>query len=108
MKKTLPKKKKTAGPNQTKGLFVNIDYPKENETILPGQYSVRVSAPEGYAPEISVGGGPWISCRDSAGFWWHDWDGYGIGSHTIEARIRKGKKLLKKVFRSCECGWTKN
>lgn len=83
--------------------FVAIDYPADREIIMQGSYSVRVRSSESYIPEVSIDGGSWKQCRPSVGFWWYDWDGFSVGTHMIEARIRKGRKLLKKIVCLCTC-----
>jgi hypothetical protein len=61
-----------------------VDYPRQNETISSSSYTIRVFAPEGAKRvDISIDQGPWMSCRDSVGFWWYDWSGYENGEHQI-------------------------
>lgn len=103
MKKQGSKPAKTTKAKTAESIYVCIDYPQEKVRIDPGNYSVRISSAEGYKPEVSINGGKWQECRPSVGFWWFDWKGISRGSHTIEARIRKGKKLLKKVLSRCSC-----
>ena len=103
MRKLGAKRSKTARTKTNEELFVSIDYPVEKEIVRSGNYTVRISSTPEYIPEVSIDGQSWSECRPSAGYWWFDIPGICSGTHTIEARIRKGRKLLKKVFRSCEC-----
>ena len=103
MKKQSAKSQKDVKGKTKEELYVSIDYPQEGEKIFPGHYAIRISTTKGYTPEISWDGKPWIVCRPSAGFWWYDCKSISRGTHGIEARINKVKKLLKKVFRSCAC-----
>lgn len=101
MKKHAVKRAKTAVSKKKQDLYISIDFPREGEALIRNQYTIRVSTPAGYAPEIALNGGAWNECRPSVGFWWFDWSGIPPGSHTVEARLRAGKKLLKKVLRTC-------
>lgn len=67
---------------------VGIDYPQNGETLTPGQYSFRVSAP-GDAQEVrlSVDDGPWQPCRKADGHWWLDWAGETEGEHIALSRV---------------------
>ena len=106
IKKAVAKSTKTAALKETKPaeLYVSIDYPREGDVFKQGSYGIRISASKGYTPEVAIDGHEWKPCRPAVGFWWFDWSRYPVGSHTIEARLRDGQKLLKKVLRSCTCG----
>lgn len=74
-----------------------VDYPKQNEVVSSGHYTVRVFAPAGaHKVGISVDQGPWRSCRPSVGFWWYDWSGYGNGEHEVVVSMstREGKRII--------------
>lgn len=72
-----------------------VDFPRQGETVTSPHYAVRLSAPEDAAQvEISVDQGDWIPCRKAAGYWWHDWSGYGEGEHEVVARIQVAGKLV--------------
>lgn len=103
MKKVGAKASKVTKGKEKKDIFVCIDYPKDGEKMYAGHYAFRISASEGYTPEISWNGKKWMACRLSAGFWWNDCESVTKGTHTLKARIRKGKKLIKKAFRACTC-----
>ena len=84
-------------------VMVNLIDNAENALVKPGHYAIRISAAADFTPEISIDGQTWVECRPAAGFWWHDYNNIPAGTHTLEARIKKGKKLIKKVYRSCVC-----
>lgn len=66
-----------------------VEYPQQDEKITSTQYSFRIGAPAGAeGVDVSIDQGPWLACRNSAGFWWYDWSGYDNGEHEIIARIR--------------------
>lgn len=67
---------------------VTVDYPRSEEAINPAAYTIRVGAPEGSKPEVSIDGGPWLPCRFASGYWWYDWSGYLSGEHRLIARIK--------------------
>jgi len=82
--------------------YVVIDYPQENAVIPRGAYTVRIGAPEGYSPEISINGERWSSCRSAVGYWWFDWSVPRAGTYTIETRISSTTgRLLKTAVRTC-------
>lgn len=67
----------------------DIEYPKQDETIVSSNYTVRVAAPESVeALDVSIDQGPWQPCRRDVGYWWFDWSGYAAGEHEIIARTR--------------------
>lgn len=66
-----------------------VEYPQQDEAITSPQYTFRIGAPAGAAGvEVSIDQGPWLACRNVAGFWWYDWSGYDDGEHEISARTR--------------------
>lgn len=67
---------------------VGIDYPQPHESLTPGPYSFRVTAPEdAQEVRLSVDDGPWQPCRRSDGHWWLDWSGEEPGEHVAISRI---------------------
>lgn len=67
----------------------DIEFPPQDETITSAQYTFRIAAPESAAGvDVSIDQGPWLACRHTAGYWWHDWTGYDDGEHEIIARTR--------------------
>lgn len=97
------RKKKTAAKVVAKETVpLTIDYPAKGEIISSSEYVVRLSSVPGYRVEISIDGGDWNLCRESAGFWWFDWANYPVGSHTISAQVVDADgKVLKKVKTNC-------
>jgi len=49
--------------------------------------------------EISLDNCRWQPCRESAGYWWHDWSGYAKGQHqaVVRARTKDGEVLTSEV-----------
>jgi hypothetical protein len=84
-----PKPAKKARPSP----LVGIDFPQEREMVIPGDYSVRVSADPAAEVELSFDGGEWLKCRQAAGFHWYDWRPEATGSHKLVARVRSGEGL---------------
>jgi hypothetical protein len=69
------------------GKVVDLEYPREAETIIRDAYIFRISAPEGTRLiELSVNQGPWQVCRNAAGYWWFDWAGFKAGDYKARAR----------------------
>jgi hypothetical protein len=79
---------KKAAPKST--LQVVIDYPQVHEIILPGHYSIRLTALGAGQAQLRIDGGEWLDCRDTHGHFWHDWAPQA-GRARIEARARAGK-----------------
>ena len=74
-----------------------IEYPQQDETIASPQYAFRIGAPAGAERvDVSIDQGPWLACRDAAGFWWYDWSGYENGEHELIARTpgKNGRWLM--------------
>jgi hypothetical protein len=66
-----------------------IEYPRQDETVVSPEYTLRVAGPVAAASiDISIDQGPWLACRKAAGYWWYDWSGYADGEHEIIARTR--------------------
>lgn len=80
--------------------YVGVDYPQVGEILTSPQYSIRISTSATEGVDISIDGKEWQPCRESVGFWWHDWSGFGAGVHTVVARIAVGKRYLKSKPRS--------
>ncbi|MBK8576141.1 MAG: hypothetical protein IPN90_10880 [Elusimicrobia bacterium] len=80
--------------------YVGVDFPQVGEILTSGQYSIRVSTSATEGVEISIDGKEWEPCRESVGFWWFDWSGFGAGVHTVVARILVGKRFMKSKPRS--------
>jgi hypothetical protein len=75
---------------------IALDYPQEGETIIGSQYTIRISATDSArSVEICVDQGPWQSCRQSAGFWWHDWSQIEPGDHQVRARMTDAEGNVK-------------
>jgi len=65
-----------------------LDLPAPGEAVTSATYSLRVNAPEAALVAISIDGAPWVACRFMAGYWWHEWAGYGAGRHVVSLRSR--------------------
>jgi len=85
-KKTNPAVKKPAAKKSA----VVIDYPQVHEIVVPGHYSIRLTAGGASQAQVRVDGGEWSDCRSAAGHFWHDWAPQP-GAAVIEARARAGK-----------------
>jgi hypothetical protein len=68
-----------------------IDNPVENEDVLPGHYAIRISAPNAQTVSVSINDSEWEECRNSVGYFWHDWYPSKIGTHQIKARSDNAK-----------------
>jgi hypothetical protein len=67
---------------------VGIDYPHAGETIAPGSYSFRISAPaDAKEVSISIDDDSWKRCRQSGGSWWFDWSNSAAGEHVAVSRV---------------------
>ena len=91
-KKTVPPKKRRAAakaPAQPR-LVVTVDYPQEGEQILPGHYSIRVTAAGAAQAQVRFGDGEWLDCRESVGHFWFDWNAVS-GEFALGARARVDK-----------------
>lgn len=77
------------------GIAPAIDYPQDGEEISLARYTMRIGCPGGAREvEVSVNGGPWLSCRSAVGYWWHDFSGGAAGIHRISARARDNEGRL--------------
>ena len=79
---------KKASPKSA--LSVVIDYPQVHEIVLPGHYTVRLTAAGAAQAQVRVDGGEWLECRDTHGHFWSDWAPQP-GHARLEARARSGK-----------------
>jgi|SRR5581483_6806731 len=77
-------------PAAAPSLEIIIDYPKEEELVLSGDYAVRLSGTSEAQVELSVNGGEWLGCRRSVGFYWFDWTPTETGEAVLKARLRVG------------------
>jgi hypothetical protein len=102
--KTMPDAKKA--PSRKTGtrpaLTVTVDFPREREFVLAGDYAVRISAPPEAEVEAAVDGGGWMKCRSSSGFHWLDWKPGSPGIHQLSARARGERRpWVRSPERSC-------
>ncbi len=79
-----------AAASKKPGLSVSIDYPRENEAVRPGHYSIRLTAAGAGSAQVRLDGGDWLDCREDVGHYWLDW-APRPGEVRIEARARAGK-----------------
>lgn len=89
-KKSLVKKAVLKKPARKSGLQVVIDYPQTHEIVLPGHYSIRLTAVGAGQAQVRFDGGEWLDCRDTHGHFWHDWAPQA-GRARIESRARIAK-----------------
>ncbi|MDD5304231.1 MAG: hypothetical protein PHS14_14115 [Elusimicrobia bacterium] len=89
-KKIVAKKAVLKAPARKNGLQVVIDYPRVHEIVLPGHYSIRLTALGAGQAQVRFDGGEWVDCRESLGHFWHDWTAQA-GQARIESRARIGK-----------------
>ena len=80
--------------------YVVVDYPQEGEIVTTPTYTLRVSTSAVENVQISIDGRSFEPMRESVGFWWYDWSGYGAGAHTVVSRILVGKRPQKSKARS--------
>jgi hypothetical protein len=66
---------------------VAFDFPARGERVASREYSLRMTAWEPGAVEVSIDDGAWRPCRQAVGYWWHDWSGYRAGPHSARARV---------------------
>lgn len=79
---------KKAAPRSA--LQVVIDYPQVREIILPGHYSIRLTALGAGQAQLRFDGAEWLDCRESLSHFWYDWTAQA-GQVRLEARARIGK-----------------
>lgn len=75
---------------------IHIDYPREEELIIPGHYAVRLSGAPDAQVELSINDGDWTGCRTAVGYYWFDWEPSKAGEYTLLARQKVGKGRAKK------------
>ncbi|PIR15312.1 MAG: hypothetical protein COV48_15095 [Elusimicrobia bacterium CG11_big_fil_rev_8_21_14_0_20_64_6] len=88
--KTAIKKTAEKKPAAKSGLKVLIDYPRAQEVVRPGHYSIRLTASGASQMQLRVDGREWLECRESLSHYWHDWAPQP-GRSIIKARARAGK-----------------
>jgi len=97
VKKKTARTPKPAKPAPTKrkvlpALAVEIEYPQEEERVLPGHYALRLRADGATEVQLRIDGKEWRPCRESLGYFWHDWSPEPPGRRVAEARARRGAK----------------
>ncbi len=65
----------------------SIDFPFEGELIISPHYSIRATAKDARAVEVSIDAGPWKQARSADGHWYYDWTGYAPGAHVVCVRV---------------------
>jgi glutamine synthetase len=73
--------------HQSSPAVSSIDFPFEGELIISPHYSVRVTASEARAVEVSIDAGAWKPCRKADAYWYYDWTGYAPGAHVVCVRV---------------------
>ncbi len=76
---------------------VTIDYPQQGEKIQPLHYAVRLSVKGSSTVEIAIDENDWNACRESVGYYWHDWAPISKGSHKLTARIKLSSGKYKET-----------
>lgn len=66
---------------------ISIDHPSHGDSIPRCHYAVRISCSAPGRAELSINGGPWMSCREAVGFRWFDWNPAESGEHVLAARL---------------------
>lgn len=69
-----------------------IDFPRPEEPVSAGDYTIRIAAEGASKVEVSINGGQWQPCRASVGFFWYDWRPAEPGEYKIVARGTRGGK----------------
>ncbi|MBI4425362.1 MAG: hypothetical protein HY554_16655 [Elusimicrobia bacterium] len=73
---------------QTQLKEVGIDYPHTGESVAPGAYTFRITAPEDAREvRLSIDDGAWEPCRRENGHWWFDWASREEGDHVAISRV---------------------
>ncbi len=75
---------------------IHIDFPREEELIIPGHYAIRISGVPEAQVEISINDGEWVGCRTAVGYYWFDWEPAVAGEVTLVVRQKVGKGRAKK------------
>jgi hypothetical protein len=94
--KVISRPAKKQVPAEIPAADIHIDYPREEELIIPGHYAVRLSGLPDAQVEISINEGEWQGCRTAVGYYWFDWEPATPGEVTLVARIKAGKGRQKK------------
>ena len=94
IEKNLPSAAKEASAKPKSAIAV--DFPVDGEKMQPLHYAVRIQAQGGDAVEISIDGGDWQGCRQTEGYFWHDWHSIPKGKHKVSARMRLPNGKFKK------------
>lgn len=76
---------------------VILDFPVQEEKIVPGHYAIRVAANPEMKVEVSIDGGEWSECRPAVGYYWYDWTPSAAGEHRIVARAKNGGPRFAKT-----------
>ncbi|PKN00881.1 MAG: hypothetical protein CVU77_08040 [Elusimicrobia bacterium HGW-Elusimicrobia-1] len=66
---------------------ISIDHPSHGDSISRSYYAIRISCSASGHAELSINGGPWMSCREAVGFRWFDWNPAESGEHVLAARL---------------------
>lgn len=90
-----PRKASRAKKPSASGAVPSVDFPREGEALSAAGYTFRIGCPgEAREVEVSIDSGPWLPCRFSVGYWWHDFGGGEIGRHSVSARARDNEGVL--------------
>jgi len=81
--------RKTVNTENTAGVSAVMDHPQQGEIITAPQYTFRIGTLGNIElVDISINQGPWQPCRNAAGYWWYDWEGYKTGRYQAEAKAQ--------------------
>lgn len=80
-------------------LSIHVDYPLEEELVMPGHYAIRIGSDSEAEVEVSINDSEWQTCRWSVGYHWYDWWPTQAGDINIVLRFRTGKGRWKKTDR---------
>lgn len=95
VKAVSPRKASRAKKPSASRAAPSVDFPREGEELSAAGYAFRIGCPgEAREVEVSIDAGPWLPCRFSVGYWWHDFGGGAIGRHSVSARARDNEGVL--------------
>lgn len=96
VKAVSPRRASRAKRPSAAGAALSVDFPREGEELSAAGYTFRIGCPgEAREVEVSIDAGPWLPCRFSVGYWWHDFGGGAIGRHSVLARASGGEGRIR-------------
>jgi len=88
---SMPTYRSKNNPNNWNGPFAEIKYPRENDTITSGSYTLRIKVnnkTNNVQVKIQKAGtdGQWVQARKDGDNWWFDWNNIEAGTYEIFAK----------------------